>query len=285
MPYVVLALFGWVMLRIVRSKADAPWVVAMILMTGGAIGLADLFLTALLNLYSFRTGLMPDPTDTYLGMLLSDKLFVPAYAAAIIPALVDRPVWAAGAAALPLGLVEFNFYRTGFFAYRGWHTIYTVAWFASFFAGAWAWLRHLQRAGYTPFHRALILVGATGYGFHLWGLIGQILLHLFELRLFWLTDAMKDRVVGGTLCFGVPYIIVATATIWKRRDQSLHSMAAAAAMFALWFTLLRRWGIWRDTTGWTPLLETAVIVLLITLTGQVDRWLAYAIPGKTVQSG
>ncbi|HWI63908.1 MAG TPA: hypothetical protein VNT75_18900 [Symbiobacteriaceae bacterium] len=279
MPYILLLTAGLGLLKLLRRADDAPWVVALLLLTGGAIGLGDLIFAAFFELYTYQPGFLPQPRDHYLGMLMGDKLFAPIYTAAILPSIADQPfpgiLWAAGG----LGLVEYLFLHLGVFVYWNWHLSYTVGAFLLFFFMAARWLQHFRKARYAPFHRLVLITGAGGFAFHLWGILAEILLDLYRLRPHWLVDSLQDRLLGGTVFFGLPFMAVSFIVVWFRKDRNWWILGAVGAGFTAWYSWLWQVGVWQDGV-WQPYLEAAVNVLLVYLIGEIDRWMENAVPAR-----
>lgn len=278
MLYPMLLALGLFLFFATWRRENAPWTLAALVLTGGAMGFGDTLTAVIVKLYIFKPGMMPGPYDHYLGMLFADKLFTPFYSASLLSIWFDRPYWWALVAALPPTVIEFIFLRTGVYAWAAWHSSLTFALFALWFGAAMWFLKRLKQEGYTPSHRALVVVGTANWANHLWILVATGLLELHNIRLYWWSDPLTDRIMAALLFVGYPFVVISSLTVWFGTHQRVTGLGALTALSASWLICLRQWGIWRESPGWGPLWEAAVIMMLVFLVGVADRWIAQLVP-------
>jgi hypothetical protein len=240
---------------------------------GSSLGLSDCIISGLLHLYSFRPGLMADPTrDNVAGAILGDFLFVPITYGALMALFPRQRVAASAGLVLVMAVVELVFRRYGLFVHHYWSVWVTVILFAARFGLAVWWLGRLERVGYTPGFRLLLSTVSTTYIWWLWVTPVSGLFRVWEMRLHLLARPADDRLLSGFLLHGV---VFAAAGVWflLRRwgEQGWHWWAFAAG-WAAYLYILQGLGVYRYQAGWSPVYDAAVLTAVLWGCGRLDAW-------------
>jgi hypothetical protein len=271
MLYLLLAAIGASILASWLWRPPGPVPVALFGLTLASVGTANLVLYGVLRLYSYRTGLAPPPRDDYLGEFLAEFIFVPALFS-LVARVHGRWRYAAGlAAAGLLAGLQVLFARIGIFRENGFPAWLTLVLFGLYsLAAAW-WSFRFSAAGYTVWHRLLILPTMADAAWHYWALTLQRLLGRGKYAVHLLAAEQPNQVLAGTLLHGLPFLLIGVPALWFGWCRRAPGAVAAGACFGAWIWLTQRFGWYSGTNA---LWGGATAGFLLYGLGWLDSWFA-----------
>lgn len=268
MLYLLLAATGIAMLLILWRERVDPGQLGLLLITGAAVGTADLIFKGLLHVYSFQPGLLEESLDGYLGVILAELIFVAAAFASLAGFLVGNVALVGSLVAL-----EYLFVMGGLFIHKGWELWMTLMVFTIYAWGLTRWLRSFERRGYDPTHRAILVVAIVTYAWHLWALLLHRLIRSLDLTLPPLLAIEPNQVLGSTLLHGVPAIVIGIAAVGHRWAERPGWLFGLVGLFTTWLYLLSWIGPLEQAAPWSIPAEGIMFGLVLAGSMAVDRWL------------
>ena len=255
-------------------RGQLPVKVVTLMLAGALIDSGDL-VAAMLRLYSYHPGLLPNPVaDARLGALLADALFVPVLTACTLAVFRRNRLQTSLLLALLFAVIEEYFVRRGIFIRLGWRLWYTPALFLGYCVILSWWSSSFEATGYTRFHRTVVLLSMLQ---HLWAVTALALsgvLNLYTFRPHWLRSPDLDNVLGGALLQLLPFLLVACVFIWYRWVDNPVLFAAAVLIWVGWTAFLQNSGVRQDAHAWGPVQAGMSMGVLLWVAGRVDAWLA-----------
>lgn len=272
MPYLFLAAAALAMLVLAWRRAPSPLCAWSFLTTGGATTLGDLVVTAILEMYKYKPGVLPDYPDNYLGVLIAECLFVPAYYTFLSTFPRRYRYLTYGLGVLPVLMIEVLFLALGVYIHRTWTLWLTSVLFLLYGMTAAFGANSFELRRYSPRHRSVLVTSTTYYLMNLWGLLPFGVLRLATIRMNWFESAELDHVISSLVLHAVPYTTIGIIGTWYRLTLRPWFLGAFAVGFGLWLTFLRSAGIWSGRPPWNPWLAAALLSLTYAGLGWVDRW-------------
>ncbi|HYF79024.1 MAG TPA: hypothetical protein VD973_17955 [Symbiobacteriaceae bacterium] len=276
MAYLLLLACAVTLLIYTYRRAPERWpshLVSMMAMSA-SLGLIDLIICELLQLYTFHPGLAPDLVrDNLLGAVLADYLFLSITFGCLMVLFPRHRTLAGAGLILLIAGVEIVFRRYGLFVYHFWSIWATIVLFALRFALAVWWLDLLERVGYSPVFR--LLFSAVSSAFFWWFYIALTsgLPMLWGMRLHLLGSPAADRVLSIYLLHGLTYGSFSMLFLYRRwGDQAWHWWGFGAG-WAAYLYILRALGIYRHLAGWSPLYDAAALTALLWVCTLLDHWM------------
>ncbi len=280
MPYIFLGLAAIVMLVVaVRHKAS-PLLAWSFVTTGGAITIGDLFVTGILLMYMYKPGFLPKYPDNYLGVLIAECLFVPAYYTCLSSFSGRYRYLIYCLAVIPILLLEVLFLHLGVYVHRTWTFWHSTILFLLYSLVAAYAAGSFQRTGYSTWHRLMVVASTVYYAMNLWGLLPFGILRLARMHLYIVEPDELDHVLTSLLLHAVPFTLTGILGTWYRLNHRPAFLVAVGLAFALWITQLQRWGIWTAQPPWNPWLAGFLISLVQGGIGWVDRWFSAHVPRR-----
>lgn len=274
MPYLFLAAAALAMLALAWWRAPVPLCPWSFLTTGGAITLGDLVVTGILAMYQYRPGFLPHYPDNYLGVLIAECLFVPAYYTFLSTFPGRYRYWVYGLGVVPVLLLEILFLWLGVYIHRTWTLWHTAVLFLLYSMVAAYGANSFERRRYSPRHRFVLIAATMYYIMNLWALLPFGVLRLVTIRLYMVESAELDLVLSALLLHAVPFTLIGIIGTWQRWSLRPWFLVGVGTAFALWVAFLRFAGIWAGHAPWSPWLEGACVGLSYAALGWIDRWFA-----------
>ncbi|MGE5675490.1 MAG: hypothetical protein ACM3XM_16710 [Mycobacterium leprae] len=272
MVYFTLAAVAFLLLAFQWRQGVHAHSLALVLLTGAAISMADLFTNALLHLYVFRPGILPQPADNFVGVLIAECLFVPSLYGLLALLPPRRRLLASGGIVLLLIGIEQLFLRLQVYELHGWQTWHTAVAFGAFGMLMGAWANRFERLGYTGPRRLTLVAATVTYLGNLWGVSILSTLQPFRLALHPILSAGHSFHVGSFVVHGIPFIVAGTAIIWFRQNRTLWQQVLPFFGFWAWMGWLTQTGVRHLRFAAEPLGAAIVYTLLIYAAGRIDRW-------------
>jgi hypothetical protein len=273
-PYLFLVAAALAMLALAWWRSPGPLCPWSFLTTGGAITLGDLVVTGILAMYQYRPGFLPHYPDNYLGVLIAECLFVPAYYAFLSTFPGRCRYWVYGLGVVPVLLLEVLFLWLGVYVHRTWTLWHSVVLFLLYGLVAAYGANSFERRRYSPHHRFVLVAATMYYIMNLWALIPFGILRLVTIRLHLFESAELDLVISALLLHAAPFTLIGIIGTWYRLTRRLWFLLTTVAGFALWLTFLQAAGIWVGRPPWNPWLEGVCISLSYAGLGWIDHWFA-----------
>lgn len=277
MPYLLLVAAAVTILTLAFGVWPRPARYWALFVAGGMTMLGDVP-AALMDLYVFRPGFLPDRRDHYIGCLAAEWIFVPAYL--VLFSLAPpryRPV-AGALGALISTLIEALFLNLGVYEQHRWRTWYSTVLFAIVGYLLGMGTNRVERQGFTPFHRALFLLGGLVWLTDLWALVVSSILRLEAGRLGLQPLPESDRLLSTVLLLHIPTVVIGFVLIWRGLVRHRLVLATYAAGAAAWVLFLQSLSIWHERPGWNPVLDGLTAALIAAGIGRLDQWLAERLP-------
>lgn len=282
MPYVWLALAGLIAFVVLVRCGQLETKVGLIFVTGAMIAFSDL-VVILFRLYRYHTGLVAAPVpDSRLGMFLSDGLFVPLFASAVVGAVPRRRYLVSLLILVPLLFIEHEFSIGHLFIYLRWKLWYSAMLFSIYLFLISAWANYFERTGYTVRNRAVLTTASLYYLWTWYSVLSSGVLNLYTLRTHLVPDPILDNVLSGFLLRFLPFGTIGLLWVWNRWVDRPAHVALLAGVFTAWYLLLISTGIYRLRAPWHPLYAALSATLLVLCAGAVDRWFARNETGTNV---
>ena len=275
MAYLILLASAVTLLIYTYRRVPERWpsqFVSMMAMSA-SLGLIDLIICEVLQLYTFRPGLMPDLVrDNLLGAVLADYLFLSiTFGCLMVLFPRHRPLAGVGLILLLAG-VEIVFRRNGWFVYRYWSVWATIVLFVLRFVLAVWWLNRLERIGYSPVFRLLFSMVSSAFFWWFYIALTSGLSKLWEMRLHLLGSPVPDRFLSVYLLHGLTYGGVSMLFLYRRwGDQAWHWWVFGAGWAAYLF-ILRALGVHRHLAAWSPIYDAAALTALLWGCTLLDHW-------------
>lgn len=262
-----LAAYAW-------TQGITRTMVACFLLTGAMIGSADLLLQGILQVYDFRPGLLTGmEADSALGLVLADAWFVPILFTVWAP---QQPVPSLIVGVVKLAIIlglEVLFVRAGQFLPMGWQLWHSVVAFSGYLVIGFFGQRLFRAEGYDhPAVRTVVLGAGATYAWHVWALVTDGMLDLWQIRPHLIADASADVVLGCFLFHGVPFIALGLAVVSRGWVRGMAGLAMTFGGLTLSLYTLRSIGLWEPGTLWNPAYEAAGLTFLLYVLGRLDGW-------------
>ncbi|HWI61436.1 MAG TPA: hypothetical protein VNT75_06350 [Symbiobacteriaceae bacterium] len=274
MQYIALAISAVIAAALTWRDGSLPTKVAVFLAAGAFIDVADIG-AILLDLYRYRPGLLPEAVaDARLGALLADFLFVPVITAVGFGAVRHSRLLVGVLLVGTVTALEHAFVRAGVFVRTGWKLWHSAVLFSLFSAVMAWWSEWFEREGYSPLNRAVVILCALQYTWTIVSLLLGGVLHLLELRLFWLPSPEKDEVLAGVVLYLVPFSLIAGTLVWRRLATRPAWVLTAGLIWSAWAWVLGSVGLRRDAPAWGPVQAGMVMAAVVPMLGTLDEWFA-----------
>lgn len=281
--YVLLGAIGLLLAgQVILGRRDA---VALVVfwVAGSAVFTANYLVMDLMELYHYRTGLLPGLIpDTVLGVFLAELGFVAGWAVWVV---YRFPLWAGTAVGSTLVVVlEFLFRQWGIFEGHGWRLWHTAVTFPPYFLLIY-WFRAVaERNGVTDgWVRTGIRISIALWWSHFLGMIVYWMMAGLVFRVNLMPTFARNQTLGAILTIG---LAINVAMVWvmasrgeKRTFRLLGSAVGLLLLGQLWMAM----GLWQFRAPWNIYLHTAAQVATIYIAALCDdmvgRWAG--VPGST----
>lgn len=278
MLYLLLGAAGLAVLAVSWGRRLTPVKLGLYLISGSVIIFADFVVTGVFGIYHYNPQILANHIpDARLGVLIAEVLFVPALVSSVAGSVGPRyRVWVSMALTLPLLMIEWYFTEAGAFLPNGWRLWHSAVLFPPYFAALALWANHFERAGYTPFHRLVLIWLTVDLTWHVSAITTNGVLGLFHGRYYLLADPLRDNVWGNFLVHGLPWMAMGILWVWKGWARSSVLLAGLVCIYGLWLTWWHAAGFLIFAPFWSPAAEAILAAVWVWGVGWVDGWLERA---------